>query len=127
LSYQWRFQGTNVAGATASSYTRASVQTSDAGMYSVVITNLAGTATSSNAQLTVTLPLAPRIQTVSVEPDGSVRLTFSGQAGAPYAIEGSSNLTAWFVLLTDILTNSPADFVDNSAANERVRFYRVRQ
>lgn len=53
LSYQWRFNGTNIAGATSNSYTLASVQTTNAGAYSVVVSNLAGAVTSVNAQLTV--------------------------------------------------------------------------
>jgi hypothetical protein len=127
LSYQWRFQGANIAGATDSSYTRPGVQTNDAGAYSVVVTNVAGSVTSSNAMLTVIVPQPPMIQAIAVQPGGSVRLTFSGQAGVPYAIDMSSNLTGWFELTNGILTSSPADFVDDSASNETARFYRVRQ
>ncbi len=58
LSYQWQFNGTNLSGATASSLVLANVQLADAGNYSVVISNLAGTVTSSNATLTVNLPPA---------------------------------------------------------------------
>lgn len=54
LSYQWRFNGTNISGATSSSYTLTNAQTSNAGSYSVVVTNSAGTATSNGATLTVT-------------------------------------------------------------------------
>lgn len=53
LSYQWRFNGTNVAGATASSLTKTNVQLGDAGNYAVVVSNSVGTVTSSNAVLTV--------------------------------------------------------------------------
>ena len=53
LSYQWRFNGTNQAGATASVYTLPSVQAGDAGNYSVVVSNAAGSVTSSEAVLTV--------------------------------------------------------------------------
>ena len=56
LSYQWRFNGASIGGATASSYTRSNVQTGDAGSYSVIVTNVAGTVTSSNAVLTVNVP-----------------------------------------------------------------------
>jgi beta-lactamase superfamily II metal-dependent hydrolase len=54
LSYQWRFAGVNIAGATAASYTRTGVQSNDAGNYSVVVANAAGSVTSANAVLTVT-------------------------------------------------------------------------
>ncbi len=58
LSYQWRLNGAPISGATASNYTRINLQTNDAGNYSVVVTNLAGSATSSNAVLTVLVPAA---------------------------------------------------------------------
>ncbi len=56
LGYQWRFNGTDISAATASSYTRSSAMTNDAGSYSVVITNMAGGITSSVAALTVVIP-----------------------------------------------------------------------
>src|SRR5207249_7422659 len=56
LGYQWRFNGTNLAGATASNYARNSAQAADAGNYSVVVSNAAGSLTSSNAALTVLVP-----------------------------------------------------------------------
>ncbi len=42
-----------IAGATASSYTRTNVQTTDAGSYSVAISNSAGSTISDDATLTV--------------------------------------------------------------------------
>jgi Leucine-rich repeat (LRR) protein len=54
LSYQWRFGAVNIAGATGSNYTRVSAQPADAGNYSVVLTNVAGSVTSAVATLTVT-------------------------------------------------------------------------
>jgi hypothetical protein len=51
LSYQWRFNGTNLVGATSNSFTRAAIQAQDVGYYSVVISNTAGSISSSNALL----------------------------------------------------------------------------
>ncbi|MCX8092450.1 MAG: immunoglobulin domain-containing protein, partial [Verrucomicrobiae bacterium] len=59
LSYQWRFNGAPIAAATNSSLTLNNVQSSDAGLYSVVVSNAFGTALSSNATLTVSLSNAP--------------------------------------------------------------------
>ncbi len=56
LSYQWRFNGTNVAGATGTSLSLSNVQLTQAGSYSVRVTNAFGSVLSSNALLTVTLP-----------------------------------------------------------------------
>src|SRR6266581_7817780 len=50
-TYQWRFNGTNISGAsaTSSNYLITSVQMTNAGDYSVAITNAAGYIISSNA------------------------------------------------------------------------------
>jgi Concanavalin A-like lectin/glucanases superfamily/Pro-kumamolisin, activation domain/Reelin subrepeat B/Immunoglobulin domain/HYR domain/Viral BACON domain len=60
LSYQWLLNGTNVNGATASSLAWADVQLSDAGTYSVLVSNNLGSALSSDARLSVyVVPCAP--------------------------------------------------------------------
>ena len=51
FGYQWRLDGSNLAGATNASLTLTNVQPNDAGNYSVRITNSAGVAISSNAVL----------------------------------------------------------------------------
>jgi len=53
LFYKWSFNGTNIAGATNSTYTRTNAQLADAGTYAVFITNQLGSVTSSNAVLTI--------------------------------------------------------------------------
>ena len=59
LSYQWRFDGTNILGATSSSLTFNFLQYSNAGTYSVVVSNSFGSLFSSNAVLTVVPPTPP--------------------------------------------------------------------
>lgn len=53
LTYQWKKAGADIATATASSYSIASVQASDAAAYTVVITNGVGNKTSAPAVLVV--------------------------------------------------------------------------
>src|SRR5437867_2364381 len=53
LSYQWRRDGVDVAGATNSTLVFSSVQPTNAGAYTALVTNLAGTATSRVCQLSV--------------------------------------------------------------------------
>jgi len=55
-TYQWRFNGSDVSGAIGSSLNLTNVQISNAGNYSVVLSNSAGTITSSNAFLAVRVP-----------------------------------------------------------------------
>jgi len=53
FSYQWFFNGTAVFGATNSTLPLSNVQFTNAGLYSVVVTNAYGSVTSSVASLTV--------------------------------------------------------------------------
>jgi hypothetical protein len=56
LSYQWRFNGSNsISGATNSPLVLTNVQFANEGSYSVTVTNLYGSITSSNALLIVTV------------------------------------------------------------------------
>jgi uncharacterized delta-60 repeat protein len=61
FNYQWKFNGPSLSGATNASLSLTNVQTSQAGIYAVVVTNLAGSVTSSNAVLTVNNPGPPVI------------------------------------------------------------------
>jgi hypothetical protein len=53
LSYQWRFNGTNLAGATTPALTLTNVHWANAGIYTLLITNVAGALTSNPALLDV--------------------------------------------------------------------------
>jgi PhoPQ-activated pathogenicity-related protein len=53
LCYQWRFNGTDIPGATTNAYTIASPLLSDNGFYSVRVTNAFGAIISSNASFAV--------------------------------------------------------------------------
>ena len=53
INYQWTLNGTNLAGATNSVLTLASVQLPNAGPYAVTVANAVNSVTSSNAVLTV--------------------------------------------------------------------------
>ena len=54
MIYQWKKDGTDISGATSSSYDISNTTSANDGVYSVVVSNSAGTVTSSNATLTVT-------------------------------------------------------------------------
>ena len=77
LTYQWSKGGVAIGGATSSSYTLASVTSADAASYTVVVSNSAGSVTSSAAVLTVisvpTITTQPATQTITV----GANVTFS--------------------------------------------------
>jgi hypothetical protein len=59
VNFQWRKNGTNIAGATSAGLTLNNVQLTDAGNYSVALTNSAGTTVSAGATLLVNNPSPP--------------------------------------------------------------------
>ena len=65
LSYQWQKNGSNISGATAATYTTPATTTGDSGStYRAVVSNSAGSVTSSAATLTVNAAaVAPSITT----------------------------------------------------------------
>ncbi len=89
LSYQWFFNQTSVlTGATNATLTLNNVRLGSAGGYSVVVTNLAGTVTSSVATLTVLLPPSivsqPTNQTVIAGATASFQVVAAGSSPLSY-------------------------------------------
>jgi uncharacterized repeat protein (TIGR03803 family) len=126
LGYQWRFNSGPISGATGSTYTVLNAQTNNAGNYSVVVTNSLGSATSSNAVLTVSPPQPPQFQSVTVLSNGTVQMVLAGQSGSTYAIDGSPDLVTWNPLVTFVVTSGTYQFTDMSATNNARGFYRGR-
>ena len=105
LQYQWRFNGTNIFGATTSILSRTNVQSLDQGTYSVVVTNAFGGTNSSNAVLTVngapSITVQPRSQTTvlggsatfSVTAVGNGTLTYSWHRDGVHVGSQASTLT----------------------------------
>lgn len=86
-TFQWRLNGINISGATSASLALSNVQSANAGTYTVVASNSAGTATSNSATLTVSaggnspaITTQPLSQTVAI--GASVTLTVAA-SGSP--------------------------------------------
>ncbi|HEX8149914.1 MAG TPA: immunoglobulin domain-containing protein, partial [Pyrinomonadaceae bacterium] len=88
LSYQWKKDGSDIAGATSASLSVADAQDGDAGTYTVVVSNAAGSVTSEGAALTVTHIVPPTITTQPASQTANVGdgVTFAVVAGgtAPF-------------------------------------------
>lgn len=70
LQYQWQKNNANINGATSASYTINNAAMASAGNYRVVITNVAGSATSNNATLTV-VANKPPVATITSPVEGT--------------------------------------------------------
>jgi hypothetical protein len=122
LAYQWRLNGVNVAGATTSSCTISNLLAANAGNYSVVITNLAGIATTVNAPLTLTqLQMAKPAFTTNHQ----FQITATGAPGSGYTIQTSSNLVDWVPLVNLVNTNGTIQYLDTPNTNSPQLFYRI--
>ncbi len=118
FSYQWKFNGTNVSGATDASLTLTNVQTSQSGDYTVVVTNPAGSVTSQVATLTVNLPptitAQPQSQMVTQGQNVSFSVMASGSGPLSYQwyFNGLTLLgsTAPVLTLTNVQTSQSGDY-----------------
>jgi hypothetical protein len=81
-TYQWRFNGTNMAGRTSSILLLNNVQLANAGAYSVILSNVAGVVTSRLATLTVqvspSIALHPQSQSVFAGTNVILNVTATG-------------------------------------------------
>jgi hypothetical protein len=92
LSYQWQKNGVNIAGATLASYTTPVTATTDSGStFDVVVSNTAGSVTSSAATLTVnaavvgpTITTQPASQTVTAGQTATFGVVAGGTAPLSY-------------------------------------------
>lgn len=95
LTYQWRRSGTNLTGATSATLSLSAVTTNQSGGYSCVVSNAAGSATSSTATLTVNpAVIAPTITTQPV----SQTVVAGGNASFTVAASGTSPLSYQWLL-----------------------------
>ncbi len=103
LSYQWYKNNGVLSGATNASYTIASAVSADAGTYKVVVSNTAGSTTSSNATLTVTAANQPPSATINSPAVGATyaggnTISFSGQGTDPEQGNLPASAYTWSVV-----------------------------
>ncbi len=136
ISYQWKKDGVDIVGATESSYLIASVELTDAGDYTVVISNANGDVLSNSAMLTVSSVTGPSIavqplsQVVALGKNVSISVIATGSGTITYqwfkdnvAIDGAigSTLNLSNVMESDlanyyVVVSSGDDSVTSSVA-----------
>jgi GH25 family lysozyme M1 (1,4-beta-N-acetylmuramidase) len=124
--YQWRFNGTNIAGANGSSYMRFNSQYTNAGNYSVLVTNIAGSIASSNALLSIITAAPAHFQSITVQANSSLQIVMTGDAGATYYVQTSTNLVNWSPLTNVTLNSGSTAFNVGGLTNDVQRFFRAR-
>jgi hypothetical protein len=118
LSYQWMFNTTNITGATNAVLILANAQFTNAGSYSVLVTNAYGSITSSNALLTVLAPVIitaqPTNLTVYVGGTANFAVTASGTMPLGYKWNFNqtniANATNASLVLTNVQLNQAGEY-----------------
>lgn len=123
IGYQWRFNTTNLTGATNIQLNLTNVTVAKAGRYDVLATNSYGGVTSPAAPVALfALELAPGV--------GGVRwplLIVDCAPGAAFSLQTASNLTLpnWTELTPLTLDAARGYFIDAAISNQPQRFYRL--
>jgi hypothetical protein len=106
ISYQWYRNGTNIVGATNSTYNLTNVQPANEGAFSVLLGNAFGTSISSTSQLSILV-----VPVIFVHPQGATVLqgstvTFSAAAfGSPQPLSFRWRKNPGGLTLTNIIIN----------------------
>jgi uncharacterized repeat protein (TIGR03803 family) len=123
LSYQWQRNSINltdngnITGSATKTLTLTNLALTDAGNYSVIVSNTFGTVTSMVATLTVILPFAPTVTTEAANPVGINSATFNATVNP----DGAAT-TVWFDfgLTTNYANSTAITNIDNGGDPEFV-------
>ena len=125
LSYQWCLNGSDLVGATAPALLLSHLQPLQAGSYTVVITNAAGSVTSAAATLTVLgSPISLNASLVGQE----VLISFPSETGLSYLLEYKHSLDdpAWTSLPPAVAGTGGVMVLQDTNTPADSRYYRLR-
>ncbi len=125
LSFQWRLNGTNLSGATASILTVSDVSQSLCGNYSVMVSNSFGTDVSADAILQLVIPMTA-INPTKLSSPSRFQFDLPTQANVTYTIEYVDALGDAWQFLKMINGNGAFVPVIDSGASNSFRFYRIK-
>lgn len=104
LKYQWRLAASSLAGATNATLALTNILSSQAGNYTVVITNASGAITSSVAVLTITNPLPVKLTATATQTPGAFKFSFTPATGLTNRVEATYSLNP---IVWTLVTNIP--------------------
>jgi hypothetical protein len=124
ITYQWRHDGTEMVGQTNAALVLIDLQPENAGMYSVIVSNPAGTVVSEPASLLVF--------DACLDVRMYAGLNISGQPGETYTVRYTTDLTntnffTWTPLATQTLSSSNWFLLDLGSPGSPIRFYGVKK
>lgn len=118
---QWRFEDRWIDGATNQQYSLPVLKLANAGVYSVVLSNLFGVTTNVAASVTV---FPPKLQISPRLANGSLRVSLLDATAEWHALEKATNLSYWSEVRRFYPTNRLTEF-EIPMEEDRGEFYRV--
>jgi hypothetical protein len=113
LTYQWQLNGTNIIGANSASLTLSNILSGDVGVYTVIVSNAAGSVSSS-------------VMVASVAIQMYAGVIVDGPLGSNYLIQSRAYLVESWVTLTNVaLPTQPYIYIDYNSPTNRQQFYRA--
>ena len=124
FSFQWREHGADLPGEALPTLVFFNVQTNQSGLFSAVLANGFGSATSTVARLSIAGP--PWLLPLTISTGAIPEITLSGVVGHVYEIEGTPDLIDWVVVSRFTNSLGQQTVTDPDATNSMHRFYRGR-
>ncbi|HSY19622.1 MAG TPA: immunoglobulin domain-containing protein [Candidatus Acidoferrales bacterium] len=126
LFYRWNFNGTPLIGATNSSLSLTNVQSTNAGVYSVIVTNAYGTPVTTNVTLMVQMPYFDTPPTNMFMSSQGFNFQLGGLTGhGPVIVFASTDLLVWLPIFTNPPATGSLHILDTNAVYLPFRFYRA--
>ena len=130
LSFQWNVHGANISGAKDSSLTLNNVQTNDAGIYFVQVTNAAGVASGAVAALlvkTVSGQLINPMPSLSISAQTNAVTLAWPFSPIEFDLQTATNFLSpanWTDVIDSVTTNNGSNAITIPVSNQ-FRFYRL--
>jgi alpha-tubulin suppressor-like RCC1 family protein len=127
LAYQWQLNGTNLLNKTNAFLSLTGVQPTNAGIYSVIITNSFGIVTTNAALWVGQFALNSSSTNLFFSTNGLLLQLDGILTTNPVVVFGSTDLVSWLPLFTNSPTTGSIQFLDVTATNMPTRFYRAQE
>ena len=128
IAYQWKSGVNDIPNATNATLLLTNVQSSQAGLYSVVVTALTNffiAPATFSASLTVQGG-APTLSEPRSLPAGEFQFLLTGNSNVTYAVQFSRDLANWTTFTNVAYSTGPVTVTDPEAVSDSRRFYRAR-
>ena len=127
LAYQWQLNGTNLLNKTNALLSLTSVQLTNAGTYTIIITNGIGSVATNVNLWVAQLGLNTSTTNLFMSTNG-FQLKLDGVLTTnPVIIFSSTDLVSWVPVFTNSATTGSVQFLDVTVTNAPARFYRAQE